>query len=470
MSENNFIKITDDSIATKGFVLYADKDWLEVKVDFLDGATQAGLYSLISSKGIVEGINDPRIAKLFDDYSNGEPVFKETIAKGKPARNGKDGHLEFTIEMNPKKVEVKDDSGNVDFRDLNLIKEIFSGQEILKVIPPDPGEEGVNVKGERIAVNSVKKAKFRSGKNVRHDEKTNLVYATADGHVEYVDPLVSVQEEFIVNKEVDFTIGNLKFIGSLVFEAGIPNGYTMEAGRNIHVKGVVTGSNLRAKGDITADSGIIGNENTSIKCDGILRSKFINEASVIAKGGVECYYEIVRSKIKTLGKLVLENGAIRGGETYAFEGVKVKELGSPMGTPTLIAVGVDFSVDEKLAKLDEAIKQLDDQKAKLNVAIEPFLKNKLLLLKAPEAKKAAVKTILTKIAGIDQKIKQVEQMKVDQESKRYNRSKTIEINGDMMDDVTVHIGNKKKKFDKSGKRKGTYMYDKTSFEIVFSRS
>ena len=42
----------------------------------------------------------------------------------------------------------------------------------------------------------------------------------------------------------------------------------------------------------------------------------------------------------------------------------------------------------------------------------------------------------------------VEQMKTDQEAKRYNRSKTIDINGDMMDDVTVHIGNKKKKFDK----------------------
>jgi hypothetical protein len=40
----------------------------------------------------------------------------------------------------------------------------------------------------------------------------------------------------------------------------------------------------------------------------------------------------------------------------------------------------------------------------------------------------------------------------------------------MMDDVTIHIGNKKKKFDKAGKRKGSYLYDKASFEIVFSRS
>ena len=470
MSEDGFKKITDQSVEAQGFVLYADKEWLELKVDFLEGANQEGLYALLSSKGVIEGLDDEKITKLFEEFQSGEPVFKETIAKGKAARQGHDGKLEFTIEMNPKQVEVKDDSGNVDFRDLNLIKEIYTGQELLKVLPADPGEEGTDVLGRKIAVSSVKKAKFRPGKNVRHDEDTNIVYATADGHVEYVDPLVSVQEEFVVNKDVDFTIGNLKFIGSLVFEGAIPNGYSMEAGRNIHAKGVVTGSNLKAKGNITADAGIIGSENTVIECDGILKSKFINEANVTCKGGIECYYEIVRSKVRTLGKLILEGGAIRGGEAYAFEGAQVKELGSPLGTPTLIAVGLDYSVDEKLAKLDEAIAQLEEQKEKFNKAIEPFMKNKLLLMKAPEAKKAAVKTILNKIEAINKKIKMVEQMKTDQEAKRYNRSKAITINGDMMDDVTVHIGNKKKKFDKASKRKGTYMYDKASFEIVFSRS
>lgn len=468
--DDSFKKITDQAVESRGFVLYTNKKYLELKVDFLEGANQEGLYSLLSSKGVNKGLDDAKITQLFEDFGNGELVFKETIAKGKAPRNGHDGRLEFTIEMEPKNVEVQDDSGNVDFRDLNLIKEIHSGQELLRIVPADPGEEGIDILGRPIPVTSVKKAKFRPGKNVRHDEKENVVYATADGHVEYVDPLVSVQEEFVVNKDVDFTIGNLKFIGSLIFEGAIPNGYTMEAGRNIHVKGIVTGSTLKAKGNITADAGIIGSENTVVECDGELKAKFINEANATSKGGIECYYEIVRSKVRTLGKLVLENGAIRGGEVYAFEGAKVKELGSPLGTPTLIAVGVDFSVDAKLSKLDEAISQLEEQKEKFNKAIEPFMKNKLLLLKAPEAKKAAVKTILNKIEAINKKVEAVEQMKTDQEAKRYNRSKTIDINGDMMDDVTVHIGNKKKKFDKATKRKGSYLYDKASFEIVFSRS
>jgi uncharacterized protein (DUF342 family) len=367
-------------------------------------------------------------------------------------------------------VEVTDSDGTVDFRDLNLIKEIHSGDAVLRVVPPDEGEDGVNVKGEHITVAKGRKAKVRLGKNVRMDEQSNTVYATADGHVEFVDPLVSVQEEFTVNKDVDFTIGNLTFIGSLFFAKDIPPGYTMQAGKNITVKGTVSSSNLMANGDITCDGGITGSENTKIECEGVLRSKFLNEANVICKGDVECYYEIVRSNIKAMGSLILENGAVRGGECYAFSGMKVKELGSPLGTPTIVYVGVDFSVDDRIAKLREAIETIEGQKAKLKVAIEPFMKNKLLLVKAPESKKSAVKTILGKIDGLDAKIKKVEEMISAQEAGRFNRTKQVEINGEIKDDVTIVIGNKKKKFDKAGKRKGFIMYDKASFEIVFSRA
>jgi uncharacterized protein (DUF342 family) len=166
----------------------------------------------------------------------------------------------------------------------------------------------------------------------------------------------------------------------------------------------------------------------------------------------------------------MEMGAIRGSEVYCFDGIYVKELGSPSGIPTFVAVGVDYSVDERIEKLNQAIAQLEEQKSKLKEAIAPFMKNKLLLMKAPESKKTAVKTILNKVDGIDAKVKKVEKMITEQEASRYDRTKQLEINGVIEDDVTVQVGNKKKKFDKAGKRKGFIMYDKASFEIVFSRA
>ena len=469
MSAKNLKRITDQSIEAKGFVLYADDEWLEIQVDFKDGASSEGLYQLLNSRGIVEGIDDNKIVALMNKFSAGQEVYQETIAKGRLPRAGRDGSLQFMIEMAPNKVEVTDIDGNVDFRDLNLIKEIFSGQPVLKILPPDEGEDGKTVQGRVLGVVPSKKAKYRLGKNVRLDEDSMTIFATADGHVEFVDPLISVQEEYVVHKTVDFTIGNLSFIGSLHFDNEIPPGYTMSAGRNIIVAGKVTGCNLKAKGNIDCQAGITGSDSTTIECEGSLTAKFINEANVICMGNLTCHVEMVRSKVKVKGLLDMEHGAVRGSEVYAFGGVKVKELGTPLGNPTFIAVGLDFMVDDRISKLQEAIAQLNGQKDKLKVAIEPFMKNKLLLLKAPEDKKTAVKSILVKIDGIDQKIKKVEQMIADQDAHRYDRTKQVDINGLIQDDVTIQIGNKKKKFDKAGKRNGFILYDKASFEIVFSR-
>lgn len=463
-----FKRVTDQSVEAKGFVLYADENWMEVKVDFCDGASLEGLHQILSSRGVVEGLDDGRINELIESFNSGGEVHQETIATGTTAMPGKDGYLEFLIEMEPNKVEVTDADGNVDFRDLNLIKEIHSGNPVAKVMPPQEGKDGVNTQGKVSNVNKGRKAIYRMGKNIRLDEDSQTLYATADGHVEVVDSLVSVQEEFVVNKDVDFTIGNLTFIGSLSFAKGIPPGYTMRAGKNIIIKEKCEKSTLIAKGDITCEAGITGSANTNIKCEGNLRSRYINEAVVTCMGDVECFYEAVRSNIKCMGKFILESGHVRGCEVEAFDGVRVNKLGSPMGTPTTITVGLDFSVESKVAKLQEAISQLDEQKGKLKEAIEPFMKNKLLLVKAPESKKSAVKSILNKIDGIDAKIKKVEEMISQVEAKRFNRAKQVEINGEIEDDVTIVIGNKKKKFNK-GKRKGYILYDKQSFEIVFSR-
>ena len=471
MSEPVLKRITDGESEKKGFILYTDEDDFVLKLEIKNTVLPEVILETIKAKGIAEKLVDhERVKVLTAAFNKGEPVRNELIGQGKKVRHGIDGKMEFIINMGTKKVEVKDVEGHVDFRDLNLIKEIHSGEPIMKVFKADPGEEGLDIYGKTLIPVVGKRAKIRLGANVRHDEDAELVYATKDGHVEFVDPLISVKEEFEVHKDVDFTIGNLKFIGTLIFEKNIPEGYTMEAGKDIIVKGICTGSTLKAKNDIVVENGIVGNDKSRIECEGMLKAKFANEATIVTRGGVEIYYEVVRSNIKTNGYFSIPNGAIRGGEICALMGAKIKEIGTPLGNPTTLIVGVDFSVDERIGKLQKAIGQLDEEIKKLQVAIDPFLKNKMLLIKAPESKKSAVKTILTNIEGHKKKIKQIEAMIQDQESKRYQKSKEVEIDGAILEDVTIQIGNKKKLFSNAGKRKGKILYDKQSFEIVFSKS
>jgi uncharacterized protein len=469
-SEQQFKRVSDPSVeASKGLIFYSNGDWTELKVDLKEGATVEGIYEYLSQRDISVGINDAKISELVEGFAKGEPANMETIAKAKQVRHGRDGKLDFKIELGSKKVEVTDEDGNVDFRDLNLIKEIFSGQEIATTNPPDLGEDGETVQGKAISAIQGKKAKFRLGKNVNYDEDKNIIYATSDGHVEFLEPLISVHEEFVVNQDVDFTIGNLSFIGSLAINGNVPSGFTMNAGKNITIQGTCSASNLSAKGDIAVESGIIGSENTKIECEGKLSAKFANEAHIVARGGIEIFYEAVRSQMFTMGKFIIANGAVRGGEVVAYDGIEAKELGAPLGTPTKISVGIDYGVDEKIARLNAAANQIEEQKKKFQEVVEPYTKNKFLLLKAPEAKKSAVKTVLNKIEALNKKKKQIEAMVTSQEGARFNRTKQVEITGSILDDVTLQIGNKKKKFDNFGKRKGVIMYDKSSFEIVFSK-
>ncbi|MBF0245984.1 MAG: DUF342 domain-containing protein [Planctomycetes bacterium] len=461
-------QISDVTLKDRGMNFHADDDMLVLKVDLDEGANMDFLHSFLNSRDITYGIDNKAIAEAFGKLSSGESVRGVIVARGLLPRSGREGHLEFFIDMGTRKVQVSDDEGHVDYRDVNLIKEVHSGEKICKIHAPDPGEPGVTIQGKQVLTSAGEKKKVRAGKNVRLDEDNGLVYATADGHVEYLDPLISVQEEFVVNKDIDLTIGNLKFIGGLVINGNVLGNYVLDAGKDITITVLASGATLLAKGNITVENGINGNDRSHISSQGKVTAKYINEARIEAKMGVVAHIEIVRSFIKTSGKLILANGSIRGGEITAFDGLEVKELGAPMGTPTLVTVGVDFSVDPKINKLREAITNLEEQIKKLQEAISPFMKNKLLLIKAAPDKQAAVKAILQKIEGLGKKIKEVEGMIQQLEGSRYNRTKEVKVTGQILEDVTIQIGNKKKKFDQKGSR-GIVCYDKTSFEICMRR-
>lgn len=462
-------RISGSELEASGVILYLDELKTVLEMELKGEASQDALQGFIAKNNISEGVDFDAIDQAFDAHRSGDNVGRIVIAKGKVPKMGKDGYLNFLIDMSEKKHQVTDENGNVDYRDTNMMKEVSSGQKILEVIPPFAGEEGVSIYGRRIQVEPGKKARISLGKNVAFTEDNKHVVAAVDGHVEFEEPLVSVLDEFVVNKDVDFTIGNLKFIGSLVIKGNVPSGYTIEAGKNITIEGISNGCNLFAKGDIIVKNGYGGSDKSRIECEGTLSGKYLQQATVFAKAGIKINSEIINSKVETCGVLSIEHGSIRGGEVSAFKGVVAKELGAPMGTSTTVIVGVDPTIDGRIEQLKGGIKKLETDMGKLQEAIAPFMKNKLMLMKAPEEKKAAVKTILTKIETLKGKIQKIEEMIQQLEQKRYDKTREIRVTGKMLDDITVKIGNKQKKFPTNRGRTGIICYDKTNFEILIRK-
>lgn len=459
-------RISDIESEKGGVVLYVDDDWLEVCVDFKPGVTREAVEMILEKRGITQGLDQNAISVGLSRGANSS-VEGLCIARGMAPKNGSDGKIEFEIDMNPKKVEVKDASGRVDYRDTNLIRLVKQGQRLLHIVPPGLGEEGFSVRGHKLRTTPGKKARIYPGKNIT--EQGEYLYAAIDGHVEVLDEYVSVSDTFSVKGDVDFKVGDINFIGAIIVEGSVREGFTLQSQKDIQIGGQAYGCTLVAEGNIEVIQGIHGGGKGHIKCKGTLTTRFINEANVEADKGIKVYKEIVRSTLRTMGRLDIEFGDIRGGDIKAYEGVVAREIGSPLGTKTLVAVGEDLTVDGKIAALKQATEELEPEKKKLQDAIGPFMKNKLLLVKATPDKQKAVEGCLKRIEYLNKRAEQIDNKIQEFEAARYARDKTIVVKGSLVQDVEVAIGKKRRKFIDVQGRSGTICYDKSSFEIVMVR-
>lgn len=462
--EEKLRRVSDEQMESLGFVFYLDFHDTVLKADAKPGAKRQHLLDYLQRHGYV-GLDKARTEEAVRLLDAGQGLARAVVVQGKAPRMGEDGRPEFAIDMSEKRVEVKDEKGAVDYRDLNLIKEIKGGEKILRILPPTPGEDGVSVEGKAVAAQKGEAYRLRLGANVRQDQDT--IYATADGHVVCKDNVISVYDEFVVNGDVDYRIGNLSFLGALRVNGSVISGFSLKSGRSIHVTGTATECTLEAAGDITVDKGIFGNGKCRVSCEGKLKAHLLNDVDAYAGKGVEVTKEIIRSRVKTMGRLLADLAEVRGGEVCAFEGMAVKELGAPSGAPTRAVAGLDLKIDGQIREKQAAMEQLDGNLAKLSEALAPFAKNPLLYMKAPPDKKAVVDRMKAKVEEVKAARAKLEAQVTELEIKRYSKDKTIEVRRGVLQDVEVQIGNKRKLFKDGARGAGVMRYDRSTFEITY---
>jgi uncharacterized protein (DUF342 family) len=99
-------------------------------------------------------------------------------------------------------------------------------------------------------------------------------------------------------------------------------------------------------------------------------AKYINDAKLTCQGNVYAGKEMMNSVTKTYSRIDSEYALIVGGKAFAYKGVKIHSLGSQLGVPTFVAVGLDpdmyrmkfvliqemEEVEEKMLRAKEHIK------------------------------------------------------------------------------------------------------------------
>lgn len=318
------------------------------------------LEAFIRTKGIVHGLNYDNLRLVCKD-----PVVymkqKIEIAKGDPSSKGIDGRVEFISKKvdNIISSEVEDTEA-IDFKQVTKLDNVMKGQLIAQLIPPAPGKAGIGVTGNSLSPNLGKPAHFKVGKNVVKNGEGNALYAAIDGLISITDKdKINVFPVFEVNGDVDYHIGNIDFVGTVVVRGNVLTGFKIKAAGDIRIIGGVEGAELESDGSIEITGGIMASSKGHVIAKNNVKSSFIQDANIAAGQDIIVSQSIMHSTVRA-GKTVQcdsSKGLIVGGLIQAGEGVTARTIGNSMSTNTVIEVGINPSMREEQLLLRQQMKE-----------------------------------------------------------------------------------------------------------------
>ncbi|MBQ9238799.1 MAG: FapA family protein [Treponema sp.] len=321
------------------------------------------IHRFLKIQGVVAGINEDKIAEFVDN-----PVYNipyEVAAAVLPV-DGQDAYIAYHFETDPTKLRAREDeTGQVNFKNLNLIQNVVAGQALAQKVPAEKGRSGKTLAGRYLEAKNGKDIAIPLGQNTRLDSDGLTVLADVDGQVLIVAGKITVQPLLQLDG-VNIKTGNVKFLGTVIIKGNVEDGFDVTASGNIEIGGTVGKCTIIAEGDIIVQQGIFGKETGFIKTGKNLWAKFIQATKVEAEENVFVNDSIMGSSVTAMRNIILsgKKAQITGGHLFATEEICARNIGSPGGgSETVLEVGFDPRAKQQLEELQgkqaELMKELE---------------------------------------------------------------------------------------------------------------
>ncbi len=337
--------------------------------------TSEEIYRFLRERKIVAGILDDVLAAAI---AEGEAL-NLTIAQGREPVPGSDSQFVSLIpEMRDRRPQSADND-IVDYRELGDIISVKAGDPLMRRLPPSHGEPGVNVLGDSLPASDGRELPFAENLNGAEfsPEDSDLLVAAIAGQPILL-PCGVMVEPVIKLKDVDLTIGNLHFEGSINITGDIKDGMEVRASGDITVGGIIEAAVVEADGDIEIKGGIIGHTNehsdngdtgysvARVKAGRKLSAMFVEHAVVEAGGDILVRELAMQSELTAGNSIVVGEKGARKGHIIgcicrAGSLIKAIIVGSPAGVSTRLEVGTDPYVAEKIAAVKQQVQEKDHQ-------------------------------------------------------------------------------------------------------------
>lgn len=334
--------------------------------------TMEGLLDHLRSAGIRLGIDTVLCQQIVMSPAS---YVKERVrvAKGQEPVPGEDARIEIFVEQDGVRKPKVLENGRVDYFDMGSVKLVKKGQVLATRIPPTEGREGLGVNGQAIPAKRGRDFRLPQGRNTSVTPDGCTLIAEADGHVAYTprDSKIHVFDEYVVQKDVDFSVGNIEFSGSVRVMGNVQPGFKIKAEGDVEIHGYMDAALIEAGGNVTIRGGVQGRNKGAIRAGGNLKTLFVQNATVDVGGSCIVGESIMHSQVSAGSKVVMDGrkAVIVGGIVRAGEEVVTRVLGSPMASPTEVEVGVHPHMRAELSSIHESLKELSKQIDKTQKAI-----------------------------------------------------------------------------------------------------
>ncbi|NNM54837.1 MAG: FapA family protein [Spirochaetales bacterium] len=392
------------------------------------------LEHFLKNNGVVHGLMMADIEALID-----EPVYsrKVVVAQGTKPIPGQDARIIYnfdtTLRIKPKEIE-----GRVDFKELNTIRNVLKNEELARKEPAQRGIPGRTVTGRSLPTKDGRDIPFDLGNNVTLSKDGLRVLATSDGQVMLLQNKITVETVMVISGNVNNSVGNINFLGSVLVKGSVDDGFTVKAVGNIEVLGNVGKAVLETHADIIVHQGINGGGEGHVIAGQSLWSKFIQNAKVEAGTFVIVSDGILHSQV-TAGKKILCKGKrakIVGGYLRASEEINASSLGAIGSDETILEVGFDPKLKEELDQMVEQKEQLEKNFNQLSLNLQALLKQERIVKTLPPEKLQQKKTLMAKHTEIKNQLSQL----TDQLEKRQAELEALRFSGKISSSGDIYPG------------------------------
>jgi len=406
------------------------------------------LKALESAKIIIDDSVEKRVSEYVDLITNKkEPAEPFVVAKGTPPYEGQDETFQWDEVFEEKKKEWQDDSP-VNYYDTNNIITVPENTFIGTIQPMKPQRKGQDVKGKILKPRNRPPVVIKIDHTVKQDpDDTTKITSNTSGRVDLANNGIHIDEVLEVKGDVNFGIGNIDSDVTVHITGAIPDRFEVKSKKSITVEMAIESAMVNAGQDVTVRRGIVGRGAGKVQTAGNIVAKYCSEANLIVGGDILIASQLLNCNVRVEGKIIGTHASILGGCVYAKNGVEITELGTDVGTPTRIFIGICPDILVESAAIDSSLWAKKNAIKRIRERVQSLLDN---IMKLAPAQREQATELMFKAQEAEAQIEEEEEKRrqlLDEakETEDGNQEDTISIaklsvSGVIYPDVTISIG------------------------------